>query len=88
MQQSRPIYASVLGVVFEGAPRTRLIESLGYVLVSASDWWYTDVAPRRQTLLAHLHGSRMEDALATLGARAEPALAAFPWQGSPLSLGP
>ncbi|WP_046867884.1 hypothetical protein [Microvirga massiliensis] len=45
---------TILGIVFEDAPRTRLLQSLGYELLPTTKIWYTDLIPKSHTLIARL----------------------------------
>jgi len=46
--------ATVLGIVYEGAPRTSLMARLGYDLRPVQRHWYTDLLPLTRTIIGTL----------------------------------
>jgi hypothetical protein len=57
---------SVTGIVFEGAPRTRLMHRVGYEYFSAKTVWYSHVQPSTRTLVAVLPRDSFGMALSAL----------------------
>jgi len=74
-------FASMLGLVYEGAPRIRLMEQIGYDLVPAARNWEKEAEILARPLVACLPRDRMRAALETLRAMVGPALDSFPWTG-------
>jgi hypothetical protein len=72
---------SVLGVVFEHAPRTELMKSLGYVFLSPGRSWTKEVQVIQPRLIASLDRSMIQDACERLRARVGSTLADYPWRG-------
>jgi hypothetical protein len=62
---------SVTGVVFEGAPRTRLMHRVGYEYFSVKEAWYSHVQPSARTLVAVLPRDSFGIALSTLAAEVD-----------------
>jgi hypothetical protein len=60
--------ASVTGVVFEGAPRTRLMRRVGYEYFAPKRQWYSNVQCNTRTLVAVLASDSYALALSTLSA--------------------
>jgi hypothetical protein len=57
---------ALLGIVYEGAPRTRLMQRCGYEFFRPERVWYTDLKPLRPTLvaiLAQAHFKRCSEVL-------------------------
>jgi hypothetical protein len=81
-----PSIKAVLGVVFAGAPRLRLMETLGYEFRTPARYWYTDLRPERPTLVACLPAARIAAARAALFETVRPVLADYPWHGPPLRI--
>lgn len=77
---------SLLGIVYEHADRTRLMQRVGYDLLEPSRFWYTDLNPRRATLIAVLVKDRFEQAIETLRAELHHTLEEYPFTGD--ALGP
>jgi hypothetical protein len=57
---------ALVGIVYDGAPRTRLMRSIGYKFYAPAAYWYEDLEPRRQTLIAVLHRRDFTSAAALL----------------------
>jgi hypothetical protein len=75
---------SVLGVVYEKAPRVNTMMSLGYSLFAPAQIRQTHLLPNRPLLITYLQQSRIRDACDRLETLARVALDEYPWQGSPL----
>jgi hypothetical protein len=60
--------ASVTGVIFEGAPRTRLMRRVGYEYFAPKREWYSNVRCNTKTLVAVLTSDSYALALSTLSA--------------------
>lgn len=76
---------SVLGIVFENAPRTRLMERIGYEFVVADSFWYTDLTSPHKPLIAVLRSVHAEQACAALRQEIADALDAYPFTGPRLA---
>jgi hypothetical protein len=68
----------VLGIVFEDAPRTRLMESIGYRFVAPDDFWFTDLETSKRTLIGILSPDRVERACSLLRAQLHITLEEYP----------
>ncbi len=77
---------SVLGLVYDSAPRTNTMRSAGYEFVGPIEHWYTDLSPRVPTFLAVLERERLAHALDYLRESSRRVLTDFPWQGPELAL--
>lgn len=64
--------SSVSGIVFEHAPRVRLMQELGYELAPVSEFWFTDLSPRTTTLLAVLRPENYAHAIDRLRSQINP----------------
>ncbi len=80
--------SSVVGAVFEAAPRVRLLAELGYEFSIPERVWDPNVAPRTRLLIARLANQHMPHALRLLEARLGPLLQRYPWRGRGLELRP
>jgi GNAT superfamily N-acetyltransferase len=76
---------SVLGIVFENAPRTRLMERIGYEFVVADSFWYTDLTSLHNPLIAVLRSEHLEQACAALHKEMADTLKAYPFTGPSLA---
>lgn len=72
---------SVLGVVFDQAPRTELMKSLGYVFLRPAQTWRKEVQAIQPQFIACLERSRISDACEALRSKVASTLANYPWQG-------
>jgi hypothetical protein len=81
-----PSIKAVLGIVFAGAPRLRLMAALGYDFRAPARYWYKDLRPERPTLVACLPGTRIPAAQAALFETVRPVLADYPWHGPLLGI--
>jgi hypothetical protein len=70
---------SVIGLVFESAPRTRSMRLMGYDLFPCQDWWFTDLVPITQTLIAVLPQERLVGAVDYLRSAEAVSIAQYPW---------
>jgi hypothetical protein len=72
---------SVLGLVYEGAPRTNLMRRLGYRFERPARFWDPEADALKQPLLAVLDRDRVDAACAELLAELGDLLERFPWAG-------
>jgi hypothetical protein len=77
---------SLLGMVYEGAPRTRLMTTLGYEFVCPSRVWDPEVRPLRPVLVGTLPRERFATAIEKLRLALADLIVHFPFQGAPLAL--
>jgi hypothetical protein len=77
---------AMLGIVYEGAPRTRLMAALGYDFVRPSQVWDPELRPLRPVLVGTLPRERFGAALDKLRLMLSGLLVRFPFQGGPLAL--
>jgi hypothetical protein len=70
---------SVIGLVFESAPRTRSMRIMGYKFSPCQEWWFTDLIPATQTLIAVLHQERLVGAVDYLRSTEAVSIAQYPW---------
>jgi len=75
-----PIY-SVLGAVYEKAPRVNTMMSLGYTLFAPARSRQTHLLADRPLLITYLQGSKIQDACDRLRTMAHSVLDEYPWQG-------
>lgn len=76
---------SAMGIVFEDAPRTRLMQTIGYEFVAPDEFWYTDLMTTKRTLIGVLAQDRIESACALLRAKLGDVLPEYPLIESDLS---
>ena len=76
--------SSVLGAVYEKAPRVNTMMSLGYTLFAPARNRQTHLLADRPLLITYLQGSKIQDACDRLKTLAHSALDDYPWQGDPL----
>ena len=72
---------STLSIVFEGAPRLRMLERLGYDLIRILSINSTYVSPRVPPLLGSLCGERIATASALLETLLRDLFDQYPWRG-------
>jgi hypothetical protein len=77
---------SVIGVVYEGAPRCNVLCRIGYEFFPVSDAWTAALHPIRPGHLAVLNGDRVSSAVRLLAELFGGVLTVFPWHGDPLVL--
>jgi hypothetical protein len=53
-------FKSLLGIVFESAPRTRLMCKIGYQFIMVESFWYTDLKPNKATLIGILQQEKFQ----------------------------
>lgn len=82
----RRALGSVLGAVFDGAPRLRLLARIGYEFVKSDRVWDENIAPRASVLIASLPRERMPGACAVLLESLNDVLGRFPWDGPPMTM--
>jgi hypothetical protein len=76
---------SVLGAVFDGAPRLRLLAKLGYEFSKPERVWDPNIAPRTSVLIASLARARMAEACALLLTSLRDVHERFRWYGQPMA---
>jgi hypothetical protein len=76
---------TVLGIVYSDAPRVHLMERIGYRFVEPERIWYTDLSPRRPTLVGILNRERLKLAYEHLRAETTGVLGAYPFVGRDLN---
>jgi hypothetical protein len=81
---AQPVARSVIGVVFDGAPRLRVLTEIGYNIAPVHKCWDGNVADYHRVLLATLSRSRFVAAHLALRERVGNLLARFPYRGKPL----
>ena len=69
---------SLMGIVFENAPRTRLMARIGYEFKVPDAIWYTDLRTPRRTLIGILRGQSFGAACSELSAEIGETLKAYP----------
>lgn len=79
---------AMLGIVYEGAPRTRLMSALGYDFVRPSQVWDPELRPLRPVLVGTLPRERFAPALEKLRQMLSELLVRFPFHGAPLAMPP
>jgi hypothetical protein len=72
---------SILSLVFEGAPRIRMLERLGYDLIRIPSINSTYVSPRVPPLIGSLCGERIATASALLETLLRDLFDQYPWRG-------
>jgi hypothetical protein len=79
---------SMLGIVYEGAPRTRLMTALGYEFVRPPQVWDPELRPLRPVLVGALPRERFASAIEQLRLMLADLLIHFPFRGAPLAFLP
>jgi hypothetical protein len=69
---------SLTGIVYEDAPRTRLMHRIGYDFYEPTSYWYTDLKTTRRTLIAVLPRPRFAQAIDPLREMVGSLLDAYP----------
>jgi len=69
---------SLVGIVYEDAPRTRLMRAIGYDFYAPLAYWYTDLEASRRTLIGVLPRERFASAARALRERVGDLLAGYP----------
>jgi hypothetical protein len=78
-------FSSVLGLAYQGAPRMRTMEAMGYRALEPERVWDPEVEPLSPPILVYLGRALFAGALDYLWPLASEGVSAFPWQGPPLS---
>jgi hypothetical protein len=77
---------SVLGLAYQGAPRMRTMEAMGYRQRQPARVWDPEVEPNAPPILVWLQQTDFDTALDYLRPLAAEGVAACPWEGPKLSL--
>jgi hypothetical protein len=77
---------SIIGAVFEGAPRLRILTALGYVFAVPESMWDENLAPRTPLVIATLGHAQMSRACTLLQDLLDNVQKHFPWCGPQLRL--
>jgi hypothetical protein len=77
---------SIIGAVFEGAPRLRVLTALGYVFTVPESMWDENLVPRTSLLIAALARTQMSTACVLLQDLLGDVQRRFPWYGPRLGL--
>ena len=77
---------AVLGLVYEGAPRTNPMQRLGYRFERPTRFWDQEGEALKQPLLAVLDAKNIAAACEELRMSLDALLAAFPWEGPAIEL--
>ena len=78
-------FKSVLGLAYQGAPRMRTMEAMGYRSLQPERVWDPEVEPLSPPILVYLGRAAFAGALDHLWPLAAEGVSAFPWQGPRLS---
>jgi hypothetical protein len=79
-------FPSVLGLVYEGAPRTNLMQRLGYRFERPAEFWDPEADALKQPWLAVLDFERIAPACEELRTSLSEVMRAFPWEGPRMEL--
>jgi hypothetical protein len=74
-------FKSVLGLAYQGAPRMRTMEAMGYRTLHPERVWDPEVEPLAPPILVYLSRAGFDGALDYLSPLAAEGVSAFPWQG-------
>lgn len=69
---------SLIGIVYEDAPRTRLMRAIGYEFYAPVAYWYTDLEAHRRTLIAVLPRAKFATAATLLREKIGPLMSNYP----------
>jgi hypothetical protein len=75
---------SVLGMVYKGAPRTNLMQTLGYRFLTPDRVWDPEGVPLTPVMVAVLDRASIGYACEILSKTVNPILMEYPWRGAPL----
>ena len=78
-------FRSVMGLAYQGAPRMRTMEAMGYRQWQPVRVWDPEVEPKSPPILVSLHQADFAAALDYLRPLAAERVAACPWQGPTLA---
>lgn len=78
-------FRSVFGLAYQGAPRIRTMEAMGYRSLHPERVWDPEVEPRSPPILIYLGRADFPRALEYLRPLAAEGVSAFPWRGPQLS---
>lgn len=72
---------ALLSPMYEGAPRIRFMEELGYTFTIPALSWQSKLNPRATRILATLKRGMMRHAIKIIETRRRDVIKAYPWQG-------
>jgi hypothetical protein len=76
---------SMLGMVYSGAPRTHLMQQIGYTLRKAPRVWDPEVEALQDVLVGHLPAAAFHSARTVLETLVDPALREYAWVGEEIN---
>lgn len=76
---------SAFGLAYQGAPRLRTMEAMGYRVLHPARIWDPEVEPKSAPILIYLPRADFDSALDYLRPLAAEGVAAYPWQGQQLA---
>lgn len=76
---------AVIGGVYEGAPRNRIMAAIGYEF-SSQPFWEVELRSYRDYSLAVLPAAKLQQAIITLHEHTASVLAEYPWSGPALDI--
>lgn len=75
---------TIIGPIYQGAPRTNFMQKLGYVFMAPAKSWQNKLSPKKVRLLALLKETQFNQAAALIKTSRVDILREFPWIGEPI----
>ena len=75
---------TIVGPIYQGAPRTNFMQKLGYVFVTPIKSWQNKLSPKKVRRLALLKETRFNQAAGLIKTSRADILRVFPWAGEPI----
>ena len=79
---------TIIGPIYQGAPRTNFMQKLGYVFMTPTKSWQNKLSPKKVRMLALLKEARFHQAAMLIKTRRADILREFPWSGEPIHFPP
>ena len=75
---------TIVGPIYQGAPRTGFMQRLGYEFLVPEKSWQDKLNPKKVRMLAILKYSFLHQAIAQIKTSRADTLMTFPWEGNPI----
>lgn len=75
---------TIIGPIYQGAPRTNFMQKLGYVFMTPTKSWQNKLNPKKVRMLALLKEDRFHQAATLIQKSRAEILSEFPWTGEPV----
>lgn len=75
---------TIVGPIYQGAPRTNFMQKLGYTFITPTKSWQNKLNPKKVRLLAILKSPLFNQAAELIKTSRADTIKEFPWAGDPL----